>query len=68
MGRIPSWRCVRLFVMTGYALAPQLLGQSNSSYWPLNLAVKEADRRGEELGLTDDEVAFYEALEVNDSA
>jgi type I restriction enzyme, R subunit len=27
-----------------------------------------AQRRGEELGLNEDEVAFYEALEVNDSA
>jgi type I restriction enzyme R subunit len=30
--------------------------------------VREAGRRGEDLGLTDDEVAFYDALEVNDSA
>ncbi len=30
--------------------------------------MRDADRRGEDLGLTDDEVAFYEALEVNDSA
>jgi len=30
--------------------------------------MREGDRRGEELGLTDDEVAFYDALEVNDSA
>jgi type I restriction enzyme R subunit len=30
--------------------------------------VREADRRGEDLGLTDDEVAFYDALETNDSA
>jgi type I restriction enzyme R subunit len=30
--------------------------------------IKEADRRGENLGLTDDELAFYDALEVNDSA
>jgi type I restriction enzyme R subunit len=30
--------------------------------------MREAERRGEELGLTDDEAAFYEALEVNDSA
>ena len=27
-----------------------------------------AQRRGEELGLSEDEIAFYEALEVNDSA
>ena len=27
-----------------------------------------AGKRGEDLGLTDDEEAFYEALEVNDSA
>lgn len=30
--------------------------------------LREADRRGEELGLSEDEVAFYDALEVNDSA
>jgi type I restriction enzyme, R subunit len=30
--------------------------------------MREADRRGEELGLSEDEVAFYDALEVNDSA
>ena len=30
--------------------------------------MREADRRGEELGLTDEEVAFYDALETNDSA
>ena len=30
--------------------------------------IREADKRGEELGLTADEVAFYDALEVNDSA
>lgn len=30
--------------------------------------MREAGRRGEKLGLTEDEVAFYDALEVNDSA
>lgn len=30
--------------------------------------MRAAGQRGEELGLTDDEVAFYDALEVNDSA
>jgi type I restriction enzyme R subunit len=30
--------------------------------------VREANQRGEKLGLTNDEVAFYDALEVNDSA
>ena len=30
--------------------------------------MREAGRRGESLGLTDDEVAFYDALETNDSA
>ena len=30
--------------------------------------IREADKRGEKLGLTPDEVAFYDALEVNDSA
>lgn len=30
--------------------------------------LREADRRGEQLGLNEDELAFYDALEVNDSA
>jgi type I restriction enzyme R subunit len=30
--------------------------------------MRAAEERGEELGLTEDEVAFYDALEVNDSA
>jgi type I restriction enzyme R subunit len=30
--------------------------------------LREAERRGEALGLTDEETAFYDALEVNDSA
>lgn len=30
--------------------------------------MREAARRGEALGLSEDEVAFYDALEVNDSA
>ena len=30
--------------------------------------MREAVTRGERLGLTDDEVAFYDALETNDSA
>ena len=30
--------------------------------------LREADRRGEALGLSEDEIAFYDALEVNDSA
>jgi type I restriction enzyme R subunit len=30
--------------------------------------MREADRRGEDLGLSDDELAFYDALETNDSA
>ena len=30
--------------------------------------MREAQDRGEELGLSDDELAFYDALEVNDSA
>jgi type I restriction enzyme R subunit len=30
--------------------------------------MREAQRRGEDLGLSDDELAFYDALEVNDSA
>jgi len=36
----------------------------------INLAkeMREAHRRGEDLGMTEDELAFYDALEVNDSA
>jgi len=36
----------------------------------INLAkeLRAADKRGEDLGLTEDEIAFYDALEVNDSA
>jgi type I restriction enzyme R subunit len=30
--------------------------------------MREAQRRGEELGLTEEELAFYDALETNDSA
>jgi type I restriction enzyme R subunit len=30
--------------------------------------LREADRRGEQLGLSEDELAFYDALETNDSA
>lgn len=30
--------------------------------------MREADRQGQALGLTDDEIAFYDALETNDSA
>ena len=30
--------------------------------------MREADGRGEELGLTEEELAFYDALETNDSA
>lgn len=30
--------------------------------------LREADRRGEQLGLTEEELAFYDALETNDSA
>ena len=30
--------------------------------------IREAERRGEDLGLSEDEIAFYDALEVNDSA
>jgi type I restriction enzyme R subunit len=31
-------------------------------------AINAADRRGEEMGLSDDELAFYDALETNDNA
>ncbi|MDQ3817554.1 MAG: HsdR family type I site-specific deoxyribonuclease, partial [Acidobacteriota bacterium] len=34
----------------------------------LGKEMREAQSRGEDLGLSDDEIAFYDALEVNDSA
>ncbi|MDT9235587.1 type I restriction endonuclease subunit R [Limnospira sp. PMC 917.15] len=34
----------------------------------LGQQIREAHQRGEQLGLTEDELAFYDALEVNDSA
>ena len=30
--------------------------------------MRQAEQRGEELGLSEDELAFYDALETNDSA
>jgi type I restriction enzyme, R subunit len=30
--------------------------------------MRAAEQRGEQLGLSEDEIAFYDALEVNDSA
>ncbi len=35
---------------------------------PVGRDLREADARGESLNLTEDEVAFYDALETNDSA
>jgi len=32
------------------------------------MEIKAADKRGEDLGLSEDELAFYDALETNDSA
>jgi type I restriction enzyme R subunit len=34
----------------------------------LAMDIREAAKRGEQLGLSDDDVAFYDALEANDSA
>ena len=34
----------------------------------LAMEMKAAEARGEDLGLSDDELAFYDALEINDSA
>lgn len=36
--------------------------------WQLAKDLDAASKRGEDLGLTDDEVAFYDALATNDSA
>ena len=38
------------------------------SVFDLAKEMSEANRCGEQLNLTDDELAFYDALEVNDSA
>jgi len=60
----------------------QMLGQSLNKYHNRSIEaaqvieelielareMREASRRGEELGLSKDELAFYDALEVNDSA
>lgn len=60
----------------------QMLGQSINKYHNRSIEaaqvieelielakkMKEAHRRGEAIGLTEDELAFYDALEVNDSA
>ena len=42
--------------------------QSDRRMIKLAKDMREAQQRGEALGLTEDEVAFYDALEVNDSA
>lgn len=54
-GRSPSWSAL--------TAAPP-------SEEPIRLAkeLRQAQARGEALGLDDDEVAFYDALETNDSA
>ena len=60
----------------------QMLGQSINKYHNRSIEaaqvieelielakdMKEAHKRGEAIGLTEDELAFYDALEVNDSA
>jgi type I restriction enzyme R subunit len=60
----------------------QMLGQSINRYHNRSIEaaqvieeliklakeMKEAHNRGEELGMTEEELAFYDALEVNDSA
>src|SRR2546422_5454443 len=56
-----SVRCVRIRI--GPSKPPKL----SSSSFKLAKEMREAERRGEELGLNDQEAAFYEALEVNDS-
>ena len=43
-------------------------GQVIAELIELAKQMREGQKRGESLGLTDDEVAFYDALEVNDSA
>jgi len=43
-------------------------GQVIEELIELARTLRKADARGEELGLSDDELAFYDALETNDSA
>ena len=43
-------------------------GQILAELIKLAKEIHEASQRGEKLKLTDDEIAFYDALEVNDSA
>src|SRR2546426_12535386 len=48
---------------------PQVIALSTRcSMGAPNGSMREANRRGEDLGLTEEEFAFYDALEVNDSA
>ena len=48
--------------------APSRRPRSSQELIELAKDMREAEKRGEKLGLTDDEVAFYDALETNDSA
>lgn len=47
---------------------PPALGSGHNFVDGFARHMRAADRRGEELGLTEDELAFYDALETNDSA
>lgn len=49
-------------------LAPGSAGHSGKPVLAVAKDLREAHRRGEELGLSEDELAFYDALETNDSA
>ena len=60
-------------VFTNYLLSAKriidpFVPQRNLAVELLKKQMRDGQKRGEKLGLTDDEVAFYDALEVNDSA
>jgi len=51
-----------------YRTVPSKTAQILQELIDLAKQMREADKRGENLGFTTEELAFYDALEVNDSA
>jgi hypothetical protein len=63
-GRTPGLRRIDGARLVEPLEAPQVIEELIA----LAKQMREADRRGEDLGLSEDELAFYDALETNDSA